>query len=119
MTALEQAETNLIDARQALRAGLAYVEYVKKGLPKSGARRRLLPFLRAPSPSSDFRAALTTGVESLTKPLDEGDLRLLAALLAVADLAAQERKAEFDLKVAQVPCAQRGDDVNQDMKRSA
>jgi hypothetical protein len=119
MTDLERAQRNLVDARQTLKVALQYVEHVKRELPKCGARRKkwFRPWSQ-PSPAGDFRSALLAGVESLHKPLDEGDLRLLAALLCVADLAEKERKAEFDLQVAQIPCAQRGDDVNQDLNRA-
>jgi hypothetical protein len=78
---------------------LEYIEFVKRGLPKSRARKRWLPFVRSPSPA-DFRSALLSGVESLQKPLDEGDRRLLAALLCAANLAEKERIAAFDLEVA-------------------
>jgi hypothetical protein len=80
MSDLEQAEANLIAAKQALMAGLEYVDFVKRGLPKSapdaksgcdrGRNHRMpatsgLPFWPA---SSRWRSHLTKAIFGCWRP---------------------------------------------------
>ena len=87
----EKAEADLVSARQALRAGQAYLAAAERKAELAQAIARAVSEPRA----GTFRDALLAGLSApKAAELGAAEKQVLIARLAVADLVEQEREAE-------------------------